>query len=48
MNSEHMFRASLLVEVINALGDDDHRASLLPQPGLALRYGQVGSAGLLV
>lgn len=48
VNSEHVFGASLLVEVINALGDDNHGASLLPQPRLALRDGQVGSVGLLV
>ena len=48
VNLEHMFGPGLSVEVIYALGDDNHRASLLPQPGLALRYGQMGSAGPLV
>jgi len=45
---EHVFRPGLPVEVLRALGDDDHGAALLPQPGLALRDGQVGGAGLLV
>lgn len=37
-----------MVKVIDALRDDDHRAALLPQPGFALRYGQMGGVGLLV
>lgn len=48
VNSEHVFGAGLVVEVIDALRDDDHRAALLPQPGFALRYGQMGGVGLPV
>ncbi|TNN41031.1 hypothetical protein EYF80_048800 [Liparis tanakae] len=47
-NIRHVFGAGLPVEVVRALSDDDHGAALLPQPGLALRDGQVGGAGLLV
>lgn len=47
MNLEHMFGPSLLVEVVDALRDDDHRASLLPQPGLTLCYSQMGCIGRL-
>lgn len=48
VNLEHVFGPGLPVEVVCALGDDDHGAPLLPQPGLALCYGQMGGTGLLV
>lgn len=46
VNLEHVFGAGLLVEVVYALRDDDHGASLLPQPGLTLRDGQMCHVGL--
>lgn len=42
-----MFGAGLLVEVVYALSDDDHRAPLLPQAGLALCNSQMCRVGLL-
>ncbi len=42
-----MFGPGLSVEVIYAQGDNDHRAPLLLQPGLALCYGQMSSIGPL-
>lgn len=47
VNLEYVFGPGLSVEVVYALGDDDHGAPLLPQSGLALCYSQVGSTGLL-
>lgn len=47
MNLEHIFGTSLSVEIIYALGDDNHRTSLLPQPSLTLCYSQMGSIGPL-
>lgn len=44
---EDVFGASFHVEVIDVLGDDDHGAPLLPQPGLALGHCQVCRVGLL-
>ena len=48
MNLEYVFGPGLSVKVIRALGDDNHGAPLLPQPGLTLRYSQMGGVGLLV
>lgn len=42
-----MFGAGLLVEVVYALSDDDHRAPLLPQAGLTLCDSQMCRVGLL-
>ena len=44
---EDVFGAGLAVKVIDVLGDDDHGATLLPHPLLALGQGQVGRVGLL-
>lgn len=46
MNLEHVFGSGLAVQVVDALCDHHHGASLLPQTGLALRDGQVGGVGL--
>lgn len=47
VNFEHMFGASLLVEVVYALSDDDHGAALLLQAGLTLCDSQMCRVGLL-
>lgn len=47
VNLEHMFGAGLLVEVIYALSDDDHRAALLLQAGFALCDSQMCRVRLL-
>lgn len=46
MDLEHVFGPSLAVQVINVLGDDNHRAPLPPQPGLTLCNSQMGHARL--
>lgn len=47
MNLEHVFGPGLSVEVVYALGDDHHGASLLSQSGLTLCYSQMCDTGLL-
>lgn len=41
MDFQKVLGASLAVQLINVLGDDDDAAALLTQPGLALGDGEV-------